>query len=256
MLNYSTHFSLHLEQLRAPHVSTTQGLHANASEAGECDRKLFYKYVSALSTDRVREPVSDTSAITFHIGNDLHDQFQSLMAFLYPSFKPEQSWSYPDAQNPVITGRCDGTYTNEDGKTVALEIKTCSKFNYNRTVGSDVPMPLPEHALQAALSAFVLGTDLVQIIYICKDWLPDLQPVHSWIYPVATHVSTQEIARMTQLMKRARTGTPIPLRVIRGQEVDDPTQDSRCRFCEYQDDCVIDGPPIVAAAPRRRKRSA
>lgn len=254
-MDYLAHFIHHLEKLRPPHVSTTPELHTNASEAGYCDRKLFYRLQRTQATGDSRELPEYTNSIIFHLGNNLHDNFQDMMKVFYPDFSHEVKWQYPATGVPIVTGRCDGTYTTKDGKTAALEIKSCSKWVYAAAMKRGVPRD--DHALQAALSSAVLHTDLVHIVYICREYMDEYPPLTSWLYPVSPAVAVAEIKRHQHLRSLVQTSGPIPDRTARGEDINDPETDPECRYCPFVDQCLIDGPiPVRRMAPRKKKGAA
>lgn len=252
IMDYQTHFLLHLEALRPKHVSYAKNLHVNASDAGGCDRALFYKLRNNIETGGERDPVQPRSAIAFHIGNNLHDEYQAMMHLLHPSFTGEIIWQYPHDGDPLMTGRSDGTYADRQGRTIALEIKSASKFIFGQAMKSG--QPRGDHALQAALSAYVLRTQLVQIVYIAKEYNPEYtDALKIWTYPVGDIVSELELQRMAFVLDVAKANGPVPDRIIQGEEILDPETSGHCKFCDHVDSCVIDGPIPIRSLTRRRK---
>lgn len=239
----ATHFQLHLENLRPAHVPSTTAMRAYASEAGICQRRLYYRLSHHPLTDPDSEPDLITSTIAFHIGNNLHDEFQGMMERLYPNnFTGEVKWHYPEAPSiPIVSGRCDGLYTDHRGKRIALEIKSMSSWLYKTSLSSG--NPLTKHALQAALSMYILKADEVQVVYLCKDWIdPEKEPISIWTYPVRPNVPVSELNHMARVLRLVQGKAPAPPRIARGEAITNIDKDSECRFCPFKEICELDGP--------------
>lgn len=243
MKDYSTIFQLHLEGLRPKHVPSSSGMRAFASEAGNCDRQLFYRLQRYGTLDPDSEPDDVTSTIAFHIGNNIHDQWQAMMGRLYPgNFTGEVKWQYPLAPaTAIVSGRCDGLYTDESGNKIALEIKTISSWGYKKAVSKNSPKP--EHVLQAALSQYALAADMIQVVYICKEWVdPGIPCITIWTYPVGNDVSIRELNRMARIVRTVQAKDPVPPRMARGIPITNILKDDNCRYCSFSEFCEVDGP--------------
>lgn len=240
-MDYLTHFQLHLESLRPPHKSSG-GLHAYASEAGNCDRQLYYRLLLQPGTDPDAAPDLATSTIAYHIGNNLHDEWQAMMAKLHPNnFTGEVKWQHPAAPEvATVSGRCDGIYKDDRGKRIALEIKSMSGYRYKVAMKSG--RPYTRDAMQAALSMYVLEADEVQLVYLCKDWIDvENEPMCMWTYPVLPSVAIHELDRQTRILRTVQTRGPIPARTARGEIIDNIDKDPECRYCVFYDLCELQG---------------
>lgn len=242
MKDFSTIFQLHLEGLRPKHVPSSTAMRAFASEAGSCDRRLHYRLKRHGTLDPDTEPDEVTSTVAFHIGNNIHDEWQAMMTCLYPNnFTGEVKWRYPlEPAIPIVSGRCDGLYTDEAGNVIALEIKTISSWGYKKAISANTPRP--DHAAQAALSQYSLKADLVQIVYICKEWVDPGKPcITIWTYPVADSVSIAELNRMARILRGVQAGRAAPPRMARGIPITNILKDDECKFCPFTDFCELDG---------------
>lgn len=252
------HFKLHLEGLRPAHVSTGKSLRVFASEAGICDRRQHYRLMQTPQEAEEEDNPSAVSSVVFHIGNNLHDEFQVMMSYLHPGFTGEVKWHWPSDENVKVSGRCDGLYTDEFGQRVALEIKTTGKWAYNESLKAGIPAP--KHALQAALSMYMLGATRVQVVYICKDWIDihpltnqQVEPISWWIYSVPPSLAIQELQHRKVLLENVQAGGSPPDRIARGEVIENPYKASECKFCPYQDICLMQGPPVAEPIKRLRK---
>ncbi len=257
-IDYQSHFQLHLESLRPNHDPSSVHPRCYASEAGGCDRRLHYRLSDEFLDGRPSsgdDGVTPATAILRHVGNNLHDEFQSMMKLLHPSFEAEVWWAHkghlPTVVDPstggleertIISGRCDGLFTDARGSRVAVEIKsmTRSKLVAAQKMGT----PYPWHAMQGALSCRFLMADELMVVYLSREWMLDGQDsVVWWRYPAPAGVAAAEAKRMQSLYLGA-LATPgrVPPRVIRGEPITDPERDKQCGWCPFLDRCALQGP--------------
>lgn len=241
MTDYGQHFIDHLAALRPPYTPSSTGLRVYASEAGGCDRALYYRLKHTQSGED-DHPASVTDAVVWHIGNNLHDEWQAMMARLYPdNFTGEVKWKFPEPPAlPLVSGRCDGLYTDLRDVKLALEIKTMTRFKFEKSVKAG--RPYMKHTLQAALSQYMLGAQEVHIVYLCKDWLaPGMDNIMQWNFPISANIAIAELNREARILKRVKEGHPPPGRIMQGEEITNIDKEGECKFCPFRDLCEMRG---------------
>lgn len=195
-----------------------------------------------------------TSLIAFDVGNRLHARVQAAFARLYPeSWKDEVTWSLPP--DDLVTGRADGFYLDEDGIPTVVEIKTMNPMSYSRANRRD--MPSADHALQAHLSAFVLGAQAIHIVYVNKAGKQDEEPVAEWLAEANLFLAEIELMRLRAVVQQTHEGI-LPDRFYDGDTIENPlTRRWPCQWCAWREQCVQLGPGDKQLLhPKVAKRSA
>ena len=215
------------------YTPSAYGLHTRASEAAQCARKIYYRLQEGDSN--LHAP---TNSIIEAVGKFLHDQYINMLKLHFPFTTGEVKWTHPNDVSPTMTGRADGIYIDTEGKKVALEIKTKSKFQYASILKVGA-LPV-EMSLQAAISGYILETDMVEVVVICREWIPDADPVTHFKYQLPKTLAINEINRLAVILETSKR-KEIPNREIGGELIKNPDKDKRCSFCDFRDMCVLQG---------------
>lgn len=207
------------------------GLHAYASQAGECLRSVTY----GLQVPNGRDAVHDLAKeITFEIGREIHKRVQEAMERAEPTFRREVPWVMGR-----ISGFADGVYVAEDGVRVAVEIKTVGSRAFK---GSATWGPRQEHVLQAGLSAKALNCGRVHVVYVNKFAYEGEEALVEWTMdaPWAEIETAQAILeRSVELAEQGRVAEAW----WQGEVLDRPDRRKvPCSWCHFWDRCQADGP--------------
>lgn len=233
----STPLALALREVlseRDEHVSQVDHPHAYASEAQKCSRQIAFRLLAMPGTSEL----TTTSLLAFDLGNRLHDHVQRAFAKLYPdSFTPETPWAFPP--DNLVTGRADGIYTNEDGERVVIEIKSMNPLTFSKCDRRGIPNY--EHALQAHISAFVLGASLIHIVYVNKAGKQEDEPIIEWLAEADHAMAEIEIERLRSIVLQTNQGI-LPDTFYDGDTIDDPSRKKwPCAYCNWRDLCIQTG---------------
>jgi len=234
---------------REPHVSTVDHPHAFASEAQKCSRQIAFRLLEVAGATEF----STTTLLAFDIGNRVHAHVQAAFRQVYPDFKDEIAWVLEPEQK--VSGRADGLYTDDEGRKVVVEIKSMNPMAWAQAARRD--MPHYEHALQAHLSAYVLGAQVIHLVYVNKAGKQDDSPVLEWVAEADLAMAEIELARLQQVVDLAETGVA-PERWYDGDVIERPESKKwPCAYCAWREQCVqLGGGEVQLLNPKVAKRSS
>jgi len=131
------------------------------SEVGMCIRKLYYSY-------KFPKQIKPDLLKIFEVGDILHDFVVRVLRSEKNKDIELLSWEMPfklDVENFQISGRVDDLLVIKvSGKTVLVEVKSCSFLNYVRK-------PQKHHVLQLQLYMYATGVHNGILLYVEKNTL-------------------------------------------------------------------------------------
>jgi len=238
-----------MRSVREREPSLIPGLHANASHAGQCARKIGFQIAGLAPTD----PPDGNSLVNFAIGDAIHNLVQTAMFNHTFAVEDEVKGTVED----FITVRADLTYPAEDG-LVCCEIKSISDFAFEKATGAalksngrwkkkepDPPAgPNVEHILQCGISAKAFDATYLAIVYVRKTAAKDEPVLWEWRYTAAEHQDAiqGEIARLRAIVDLLKADT-LPDREYQGEIIESPSRVKfPCGYCSHREACLEAGP--------------
>lgn len=225
---------------------TTYGPHAYASDALKCSRQVALKSLFAgdllpVIDGRVIEPKEEMGLqglIATYLGTEFHELIQNAMlaSGRYEGLAVEVYWSLG-----FLSGYADGFYIDPSGRRTILEIKTQSRWRFQKadTAGE----PFDDDVMQAMLSAYALNAEQIHLVYIAKEGSGRNGPLREFFVDYDYEKIKPEIDRLSSLVYNAKHGK-LPDRYLPEERrvVADPEDEYwPCAFCPVMDICKVLG---------------
>lgn len=208
-----------------PRVRTgATGMHAYASEAGSCARKMSYDMMA----ERPGWTPSLTQAVAFRLGKNLEEAVLDAAKLQNSSLCRQVPWTLDGG---LIAGVADGVYLHRatvtqvdtarmlwdelspqvvepaEDATVVMEVKSMAQTYFSRAQKYG---PELGHILQASMGALALGGQWVHIVYISKGAKASESPVLEWLLPVDNEAANLARAEQLIAVAAAKSGVAAP----------------------------------------------
>ena len=189
------------------------------SDAGYCPRKnFFYAKLEGQS-----EVFSATNKIYMGIGNGIEE-------VLAESLEQENRLFFTNLylppMEPIVRGKIDFVYLNENNQIAIAELKTCGQLPTS---------PKPNHLAQLATYSAVAGYDICNLIYISRNVTDPAKPFGTLaikVFPVKfsfdEHVETLAKIVMSERAIQNEIAPPIPNAFYKT---------TTCSYCPFTDIC-------------------